>query len=93
MANQYDVSFRTQLVNRRQKLSNAVASFPGHSGLASLLQEVDAALSRIDARTFGLCAVCHEPIEKDRLIADPLMRFCLDHLTEPQQRALEQYCS
>jgi phosphoserine phosphatase RsbU/P len=90
MATHYDVSLRTQLANRRQKLSSAVASFPGRLDLSSLLQEVDAALSRMDDGTFGLCETCHDPIEKDRLIADPLIRFCLDHLTEPQQRALVQ---
>ena len=45
----------------------------------------------MDAGSFGLCEVCHELIEKDRIVADPLVRFCLDHLTEPQQRALEQH--
>jgi phosphoserine phosphatase RsbU/P len=44
----------------------------------------------MDAGTFGLCEECHEPIEADRLAADPLIHLCLDHLTAPQQRALEQ---
>lgn len=39
--------------------------------------------------TYGLCETCHEPIETDRLLADPLTEFCLDHLTPSQQRALE----
>jgi sigma-B regulation protein RsbU (phosphoserine phosphatase) len=47
------------------------------------------ALSRMDEGTYGLCKVCHEPIETDRLMADPLVQFCLDHLTVSQQRALE----
>jgi phosphoserine phosphatase RsbU/P len=34
--------------------------------------------------------VCHDPVEPERLIADPLLRFCLDHLNEAEQRALEQ---
>jgi sigma-B regulation protein RsbU (phosphoserine phosphatase) len=87
---QFDSALRTQLANRRQKLENAVASSPGRLDLATLLHEVDAALSRMDTGTFGLCEVCGEPIESSRLAADPLLRFCLDHLTEPQQRALEQ---
>ncbi len=85
-----DTSLRAQLSTRRQKLQNAVASSPARSDLASLLNEVDAALSRMDAGTFGICEVCHEPIERDRLTADPLVRFCLDHLTGPEQRALQQ---
>jgi len=90
MATYFDDGLRTQLVTRQQKLQSAVASFPGRSDLASLLHEVDAALSRMDLGSFGLCEVCHEPIERERLAADPLVRFCLDHLTGPQQRALEQ---
>jgi sigma-B regulation protein RsbU (phosphoserine phosphatase) len=90
MAANFDNALRTQLASRRQKLENAVASSPGRPDLAALLHEVDAALSRMDIGTFGLCEVCHDPIESDRLAADPLLRFCLDHLTEPQQRALEQ---
>jgi sigma-B regulation protein RsbU (phosphoserine phosphatase) len=54
-----------------------------------LLGEVDSALERMDKGTYGLCEVCHEDIETDRLMADPLTRFCLDHLTTDQQRALE----
>jgi phosphoserine phosphatase RsbU/P len=90
MATHYDVSLRTQLANRRQRLVDTVASFPNRLDLTSLLQEVDEALSRMDGGTYGLCEACHEPIESERLAADPLMRFCIDHLTEPQQRALEQ---
>jgi len=90
MATYFDDGLRTHLVTRQQKLQSAVASFPGRSDLAFLLYEVDAALSRMDLGSFGLCEVCHEPIERERLAADPLVRFCLDHLTAPQQRALEQ---
>jgi sigma-B regulation protein RsbU (phosphoserine phosphatase) len=54
-----------------------------------LIHEVDAALARMEAGSYGLCDVCHEPIEADRLMMDPLTRLCLDHLTPNQQRALE----
>jgi sigma-B regulation protein RsbU (phosphoserine phosphatase) len=90
MATHFDSALRTQLVSRRQRLEDAVVVAPDRSYLASLLQEVDAALSRMDDGSFGLCEECHEPIESDRLAADPLVRLCLDHLTAPQQRALEQ---
>lgn len=39
--------------------------------------------------TYGLCEVCHDPVETERLIANPLTRLCLDHLTPNEQRALE----
>jgi sigma-B regulation protein RsbU (phosphoserine phosphatase) len=34
--------------------------------------------------------VCHDTVEKDRLLADPLVRVCLDHLNSDERRALEQ---
>ncbi len=90
MAAHLDLVVRTQLTTRRQKLEDALAVSPEREYLTDLLQEVDAALDRLEAGTFGLCEVCHETIESERLEADPLVRFCLDHLTPPQQRALEQ---
>ena len=90
MATHLDLVFRTQLATRRKKLEDALAISPDREYLIDLLQEVDAALDRVEAGTFGLCEVCHDPIESDRIAADPLVRFCLDHLTPPQQRALEQ---
>src|SRR5438093_11475165 len=44
----------------------------------------------MDKGTFGICESCHETIEADRLVADPLMEYCLDHLTKPQRQALER---
>lgn len=82
--------FRDQLLNRRQKLETAVATLPGATDVTRLLQEVDAALRRMDAGTFGLCESCGDTVEAERLLADPLTRFCLDHLTSVEQRALEE---
>jgi len=36
-----------------------------------------------------LCDVCNDPVETGRLIANPLTRLCLDHLSPEEQRALE----
>jgi sigma-B regulation protein RsbU (phosphoserine phosphatase) len=44
----------------------------------------------MDEGTYGICDTCHDPVEKERLIADPLVRLCLDHLTSDEQRALER---
>jgi sigma-B regulation protein RsbU (phosphoserine phosphatase) len=82
--------FRDELIDRRQKLEAAVATLRGANEVARLLKEVDAALGRLNAGTFGLCETCADPIETERLLADPLTRFCLDHLTPTEQRALEQ---
>ena len=48
------------------------------------------ALERIDGGSYGICEECHEPIEQERLIADPLARICLEHLTGQERSALEQ---
>ena len=79
-----------QLRERRERLETALVEIPGAPDLGRLLQEVDAALERVNAGTYGLCEVCHDPVEPERLLADPLLRFCLDHLSEREQRDLER---
>jgi sigma-B regulation protein RsbU (phosphoserine phosphatase) len=51
---------------------------------------VDSALERIDGGTWGYCERCHDTVEGDRLLSDPLVRVCLGCLTEPERRALER---
>jgi sigma-B regulation protein RsbU (phosphoserine phosphatase) len=80
---------RTELEQRRERLHEALHSPAADASLSQLLAAVDTALSRIDQGTFGICEECHETIEAERLLADPLVRFCLDHLTSTEQRALE----
>jgi sigma-B regulation protein RsbU (phosphoserine phosphatase) len=81
---------REQLIDRRQKLQTATSAFHRPTELTRLLEEVDAALHRMDIGTYGLCEVCQEPVETERLLADPLVRFCLGDLTPREQRALEE---
>lgn len=42
--------------------------------------DVKAALEKIDAGTYGICEVSGEPIEEDRLEADPAARTSKAHL-------------
>ncbi len=81
---------RGQLVERRQRLQAAVPLSPDKAPLVTLLREVDSALESMNRGTYGLCEVCHETIEKDRLLKDPLLKNCLDHLTPEERRALER---
>jgi phosphoserine phosphatase RsbU/P len=81
---------RDQLLDRRRQLETAAATLVGTDEVTRLLEAVDATLGRMNAGTFGLCLTCHDPIESDRLLADPLTQFCLDHLTSVQQHALQQ---
>lgn len=42
-----------------------------------LIDEIDAALRRIDERSYGRCERCQGPIPIDRLEAIPHARFCI----------------
>lgn len=81
---------RGELQERKSRLEAVLARTPGEAGLETLLREVDGALDRMDAGTFGLCETCHDTVERDRLLADPLLRYCLDHLTERERVALQR---
>jgi RNA polymerase-binding transcription factor DksA len=50
------------------------------------LREVQAALERIDAGTYGLCMKCGEPIDPQRLRALPTARYDLRHEAERERR-------
>ena len=43
-----------------------------------LLGEIDGALARIDAGTFGTCQACGEPIDEERLEALPWATLCIE---------------
>lgn len=79
-----------QLEERKRRLEMALTAAPQNSGLASLLHEVDAALDRMAEGTYGLCLECHDTVERNRLLADPLVRYCLDHLTKGERAALQR---
>jgi sigma-B regulation protein RsbU (phosphoserine phosphatase) len=89
MATAQQAYLRTELLRRHSRLESALRSPAADAAISSLLSEVDAALARMDAGTYGLCNSCHEPIEAERLLADPLLQFCLDDLTSEERRALE----
>ena len=86
-----EVAFlHSQLEDRKRRLEEAIAVAPRNGGLVGLLRDVDSALERMTKGNYGLCDVCHDPIEQDRLLADPLVCYCLDHLTQPQRAALQR---
>jgi DnaK suppressor protein len=47
-------------------------------GAQQTLNEIDAALKRIDAGTYGTCEVCGKPIGADRLRAIPWAKLCIE---------------
>jgi len=50
--------------------------------LEARMMEVDAALVRIEAGTYGICRICKEPIEEVRLHANPAASTCIAHREE-----------
>jgi sigma-B regulation protein RsbU (phosphoserine phosphatase) len=86
----YDERVRTDLQDRRLRLVEAVGVNPEARDYYDLLAEVDSALARMEAGTFGLCETCHDPIETDRLSQNPLLRRCIDHLTANERHVLDQ---
>lgn len=85
-----DSYLHDQLVDRRNRLEEAIGKAKDPQPIVHLLEEVDSALGRMDEGAYGMCEECHDAIEKDRLIADPLLRFCLDHLSAAERRALQE---
>ncbi len=84
----YLQTVRGDILSRRERLESVMEH--NHSEqLAELLAQVDQALQRFDSGTLGVCEVCHETIEEDRILRDPLTSVCLGCLTPIQQRALE----
>jgi DnaK suppressor protein len=64
--------------------SGQVAAEQGEvQSLAGTLREqldaVEAALTKLDEGTYGLCERCQQPIPDARLEAMPASRFCIEH--------------
>jgi sigma-B regulation protein RsbU (phosphoserine phosphatase) len=90
MATVIDGFMRQQLLDRRHRLEHGLQHGKESDRLQLLLEEVDGALARIEEGAYGICDVCKDTIECDRLISDPLVRFCLDHLSPQERTALER---
>jgi sigma-B regulation protein RsbU (phosphoserine phosphatase) len=83
-------AIKNHLAERRERLQETIKYVPDPVKLYNLLQQVDSALERIDNGSYGICEVCHDPVETERLLIDPLLTVCLDHLSHHQRKALEQ---
>ncbi len=84
-----ETNLRGQLRDRRQRLESVISEVGDAADLVRLLQEVDAALDRLEKKSYGLCNVCNLAIEEEFLLANPLVQYCLCELSPEQQRALE----
>jgi len=71
----YDANFAdTSQVTAERGEAEALAG-----KLKESLEEVAAAIARLDAGTYGTCEVCGVAINPARLEAMPSSRFCIDH--------------
>lgn len=84
-----DAELREQLMDRRARLA-LVPGLSRRRDYRNLLRDVDSALERLDQGTYGSCEQCHDPIERQRLLGDPLVRVCLGCLSDTQLRDLER---
>jgi RNA polymerase-binding transcription factor DksA len=53
-----------------------------------LLNDVDRVLRALDAGTYGSCEACGEPIDQERLDADPCATTCVAHPQLSEQPSL-----
>lgn len=65
------------------EVADKFEEYEGNKGvmdkLEGQLKEVNAALERIDKCTYGICEVCQQPIEVERLEANPSSRVSIKH--------------
>ena len=76
---------QSELHMRRALLAGSIDQAPSNTTLSGLLEQVDAALTRISAGSYGNCEICNQPIEDDRLRTDPLVQSCASHLPPFEQ--------
>lgn len=82
-------SLRTKLIDRRQRLEQAVSERGSPDDIVALVEQVDAALRRMEEHTYGTCAVCGEGVEEADLLRNPFAEYCLCRLSDRQQAALQ----
>lgn len=67
-------------------VADSLEAFEGNAAIEVELEarmlEVDAALARIEAGTYGMCRICGMEIEEARLHANPAAPTCIAHREE-----------
>jgi RNA polymerase-binding transcription factor DksA len=72
---------RLRLERRRATLERLLTENAGKQELQRELTETRAALDRIDDGSYGRCATCGGAIGRQRLLAFPAARLCIDCTT------------
>lgn len=65
------------VLENRSDLHSDDAALTRFDTLRKTLEEVEAALARVDAGTYGICESCNEQIPEGRLEILPYARFCV----------------
>lgn len=72
------VTFQEGFADSGQSTAEKARVLSIAEGLLETLREVDAALARVQAGTYGTCETCGKPIGDERLDALPFARQCMD---------------
>jgi len=59
------------------------------SVLKTHLHVIDSSLQQIEEGTFGICEICHDPVDSELLQMDYTATVCLGHYTQDELRQLE----
>lgn len=67
-----------------EELAEAATEFQTNESIAEDLKnqisDINEALVNIETGTYGICVVCNNPIEEDRLVANPPAKTCKLHM-------------
>jgi RNA polymerase-binding transcription factor DksA len=74
-----EVLLRWDLSKMRTALWELKKELSARGGARDLLRlkQVDAALRKMDAGGYGQCEFCKRPIDRERLLAEPFVRYCV----------------
>jgi DnaK suppressor protein len=68
----------------RVDVSESIENYESNASITSDLEksiiDIKDALEKIESGTYGICEVCQEPIEEDRLDVEPEARTCKVHM-------------
>lgn len=63
--------------------------FADEAAVQAELELIDASLQKMEAGEFGICEICHDPVDSELLQMDYTATICLGHFTETELRQLE----
>lgn len=68
----------------QNEVADQIGSYENNNGVVNTLEqrlmEIDQALEKISTNSYGICEVCNQEIEEDRLTANPAAKTCKAHM-------------